>query len=580
MHETQGEMELTACNCTNTRCRVCDARQIVAAVPPPGGLAFGRPCRTLPAMSGPDEAARARFAELTQCVGTDAAHPALPELLAAARRGDCRSGLQAFAQRAAATLERLPPAQLLDVCETLAELALPEEALGLTQRAACARDPSVAARCAAWAMQLGRYELALQASDHALRGLLQPGLEPQEFLTLVARGAPPDGLLRHTTDAVAQRAELREPIALRWEAARKLGRTRDANLMRLLCLRYFPERASVWASAGNQALDEDDLEAAAGYFRCCLRLSPDWTAGLAGMAIVLERQKSWNAALQFRKRVVEVEQALVHTEPASLQRVLRYAAALGRLARWDEAEPLFRHCVTHGAYQSLPAERPVLMRVFSRELYAPALIATFCAGNEPAGVALPELQIALHEARLLQTVLRAVAGMRALDAHASSLLRGMCMFLSGELTHACALLEEAAAARPDDCAAQYLLQQTLRALGDAAHAHRAQEAQAHAHKALERNADEEQTLYALLILNQEPAAPPADGPLGLRALYASEPPHAQPLALGTGSLTHGLRRLSAFRSLQRQRGVAPLTTAALSLQSLSELALRPPLGAI
>ena len=42
---------------------------------------------------------------------------------------------------------------------------------------------------------------------------------------------------------------------------------------------------------------------------------------------------------------------------------------------------------------------------------------------------------------------------------------------------------------------------------------------------------------------------------------------------------HGLRRLTAFRSLQRQRGVAPLTTAALRLQALSELALPPTAGA-
>jgi tetratricopeptide (TPR) repeat protein len=547
-------------------------------------LDFCLHCRTLRAMSGTDAAARARFAELARIVGADAAHPALPDLMDSAKQGGCRSGLQAFVQRARPALERLDAQPLLHVCETLAALSLLEEAVSLADRAACANAPQLAARCGAWAMQLGRYELALHASDRALRGLLQPGLEPDAFLSLVARGAPPEGLLRHTRDAVAERAMLREPIALRWAAARKLGRTRDANLMRLLCLRYFPERASVWATAGNQALDEDDIEAAANYFRCCLRLSPDWTAALAGMAIVLEQQKDWSAALPYRKRVVEVEQALAHTEPASLQRVLRYAAALGRLERWDEAEPLFRHCVALGAYESVPAERPVLVRVFSRALYAPALIAEFFTGTTAADAPLPELQIALQDARLLEDVFRSVAALIALDAHRSCVLRGMCTWLSGDLTRACALLEEAERSGGGDCAVQFLLLQATRALADPSRESLAQRAQQQAQAALVEATGEEQTLYACLTLEQLGLQPTAanlalpEGPLGLRALHASQS-NAQPLALGPGSLAHGLRRLTAFRSLQRQRGVAPLTTAALSLQALSELALRPPTGA-
>ena len=542
----------------------CRSREAKA----PETLDFCPRCRRLRAMSG-TEVARARFSELARIVGGDVAHPALPELLDSARRGGCRSGLQAWAQRAGTALRNLPAQQLLPVCEALAALALLEEAVSLTQHAVCAREPQVAARCGAWAMQLGRHEQALLASEHALRGLLQAGLEPDEFLRLVVRGASPEGLLRYERDTVAQRAQLREPIALRWEAARKLGRTYDANLMRLLCLRYFPERASVWATAGNQSLDENDVEAAAGYFRCCLRLDPDWTAGLAGMAIVLERQKDWQAALPYRKRVMEVEHALEHAEPASLHRVLRYAAALGRLERWDEAEPLFRHCAAHGAYEKLPMERPVLARVFSHALYAPALITAFYRDTAPADAPAPELQIALHEASLLEALFRAITA----HTRQAFLLRGMGAWLWGDMTRASALLEEAERESPDDCVVQYLQLKAARALGVPVRSG----LEALARAALARNVDEEQALYARLILEQvgdaSLSAELPEGPLGLRAM--AEQAEAQPLTLGPGSLAQGLRQLTAFRSLQRQRGVPPLTTAALSLHALNELALRP-----
>jgi len=517
-------------------------------------------------MTGTADTARARLDELLARVGTDLAHPAAPELLRALRSGACRSELQALLERASVALEQLAPGPLLALCETAAELGLVEEALALAERTPCASEPRVALRRGGWAMLLGRPELALQAADSALLGLLQPGLGVEEFLALVVRGAPAEGLLRYSRTAVAQRAELSEPIALRWEAARKLGRTREANLMRLFCLRFFPERASVWATAGNQALDEGEPNAAASYFRQCLRLEPDWTAGLAGMAIVLERQKDWQAALPYRKRVVEVEQALAHTEPASLQRVLRYSAALARVERWHEAGPLFRRCAALGAYQSVPAERPVLLRVFSRELYAPALIAHFCVFEAPLDPS-PEIALAMHEAGLLAQL------EAARDVKAAELLCGMCAWLAGDMPRAHALLDAAELPAGDDCALHYLLLDTAEAL---AHPERDSIARYAAENAkrtvLAPEADEEQALYAHLILTRlrEPTPDPhtvlRDGPMRLRELYYEAPD----APLGPGANT--VRRLTAYRSLRQRQGMSPLSAAALSTTTLLEIA--------
>jgi tetratricopeptide (TPR) repeat protein len=525
-------------------------------------------------MSSMAAAVRRQLVELADRVGSDPGHPLVPELLALARTGDCRSELQHWLDVVSPALVHQPSGRLLEVCETAAALGLVEVALDLAQRASCAAEPEVAAQRGAWAMQLGRHELALRAADAALAGLLQPGLAVEEFLLLVARGAPPEGLLRYGRDDVARRASLREPIALRWEAARRLGLAREANLMRLLCLRYFPERASVWATAGNQSLDEGDLATATGYFRRCLALNPDWTAALAGMAIVLEQQKDWEAALPFRRRVVEVERALEHDAPASLQRVLRYAAALARLGRWHEAQPLFRRCVALGAYASLPAERPVLERVFSRELYAPALIAGFRAGMVAAEVdPPPEIALALHEALLLPGLYR------QLDAARDAPLRGMCAWLAGDVTHAYALFDEAELANEDDVLVQYFLLDTARALA----APELPSIERYATESAERvlagaaQASEEAGMYALLTLERL-AAPPADasallrpGVLGLAALHATAPELAGPLLPHAGDWRDGLRRITAFRASLRARGASPLTAAALSSQALVAL---------
>jgi tetratricopeptide (TPR) repeat protein len=525
-------------------------------------------------MNSMTAAGRRQLAELAAQVGSDPGHPLVPELLALARRGGCRYELQAWLNAASPALEHLPAGRLLEVCETAAALDLVESALDVAQRAACAAEPEVAAQRGAWAMQLGRYELALRAADEALTGLLQPGLAVDEFLQLVVRGAPPEGLLRYGRGSVALRASLREPIALRWEAARRLGLAREANLMRLLCLRYFPERASVWATAGNQALDEGDLATAARYFRRCLALNPDWTAALAGLAIVLEQQKDWEAALPFRRRVVEVERALEHDTPASLQRVLRYAAALARLGRWHEAQPLFRRCVALGAYASLPAERPVLERVFSCELYAPALIAGFRAGMAAADAEhAPEIALALHEALLLPGLYR------QLDAARDAPLRGMCAWLAGDVTHAYALFDEAELADEDDVLVQYFLLDTARALDApellSIERYAAQSAQRLLADAAE--ASEETALYALLTLERLAAAP-ADpsallrpGALGLAAMHATVPEQAVPLVPHAGNWRDGLRRITAFRASLRARGASPLTAAALSSQALVAL---------
>jgi len=516
-------------------------------------------------------AARAQFEELATRIGSDPNHPLWPELLDAARRGLCRAELQAWLHNnRSPAADRLSAARLLELCETAAELGLLEDAVELAALAHYADEPRIALRRGAWCMQLGRYEQALQASNVALCALLQPGLALEEFLLLVARGAPPEGLLRYSRDSVARRASLSEPIALRWEAARRLGLRREADLMRLLCLRYFPERASVWASAGNQALDEDDIDSAAGYFRRCLAIDSNWTAGLAGMAIVLERQKNWAEALPFRRRVVEVERALETDTGPSLQRVVRYAAALARLARWGEAEPLFRRCVVRGAYASLPAERPVLVRVFSRELYSPALIASFQAHDTTSDEPAPEVRLALHEAELL-------AGLyRALD---TQLLRGVCAWLLGDMAHAYELFDEAELALADDVCVQYFLLDAARALAAPERASIESYAADSARRVLACGADagEEGALYAALTLERLGLKPQvsdatiASGPLGLASLHTADPTHVAPLEPFTGEPRAGLRRIAAFRACLRARGASPLTAAAMSSGALTAL---------
>ncbi|MET0387876.1 MAG: hypothetical protein ABW321_18025, partial [Polyangiales bacterium] len=266
--------------------------------------------------------------------------PRVLTLIALAADQGCRQALQAWlSQQPSAALT---PDWTLTLAEGLAQHGWWLEAWQLTQQPTAASDPRVAAQRARWAMRLGRYEDAIAAADVAIAGLLHPGLTVADLVRLSARGASLESIVRYEHAAVVRYRHLHEPLAIRWEALRRLDRKTDAAALRHLCLTQFPKRASVWATAGNHALDDGELERAAGYFARCLALDPDWTPALAGLAIVHERQKVWAAALPLRKRVVDVERALEQRDAKGLQRVMRYAAALGRVGRWAEAGVLFR----------------------------------------------------------------------------------------------------------------------------------------------------------------------------------------------------------------------------------------------
>lgn len=156
---------------------------------------------------------------------------------------------------------------------------------------------------AGWELRLGRPERAVAEAEIALVELLHEGLSVEEFVRLSLLGAQAEGLFRFKRAAVARSRPLHDPLTLRWEALRRAGRRAEARQMRALCIRHFSERASVWVSAGDRALDENDLDSADGYYERCLSLDAHWAPALTGKAIVLERRKDWDAALHYRRRV-------------------------------------------------------------------------------------------------------------------------------------------------------------------------------------------------------------------------------------------------------------------------------------
>lgn len=326
------------------------------------------------------------------------------------RVGQRRPELQGLLRRTNATLSTLTAVNARGLAELLWDLGMVEAAYAVSAQPSLSADPELAAQRARFAMHLRDYPAAIAASDVAIAALLQPGLAIEEFLRLSSAGAPAEGMLRFERHVLGSRAHLSERLALRWEALHRAGMRRDASLMQLMCQRYFPERVSVWATAGNHALDTDDLEGAEGYFQRCLQLDANWTAALAGLAIVCERRKQWAAALPYRRRVVVVKKALERDDAANLQRRLRYAAALARLDHWREAEPLFRAAVSCSALSQLPAERAVLLRVFSQELYAPALVAALDSGTKQADTEDPAITLAQHEAALLEQLASTLRG--------------------------------------------------------------------------------------------------------------------------------------------------------------------------
>ena len=316
------------------------------------------------------------------------------------------------------------------------------------------RRPALPSRQIDALLEQGRYAEVLAIADAAIQALLHDGVTIDDFVRLSLRGASLESLVRVERRAVMRFRRLHEPIALRWEVLRRWGRAEEASQMRLLCIRHFPERASVWATAGNQSLDEQRYDDAQACFERCLRCNPRWTAALAGLAIVHETRKDWVRALEYRGQVVQNERALQRDDAPSLQRVIRYAAALARTGRWQEAGVLFRHGVEHGAFERLPAERPVLARVFSRELYAPAIVATMTISETAVT---PEIALARREAEAIAAAARAILGDATLDSTARLTQLGVCAWLSGDEARAYALLDEAELGAPEDLTIQCLL---------------------------------------------------------------------------------------------------------------------------
>lgn len=346
----------------------------------------------------------------------------------------------------------------------LEDLGRAGEALELTTEAACVRDPELACLRARWALRTQQADIALAEADIALELILQRGISVPEFVRLAIRNAPSEILLRFQRRDVARAPSLQQPLTLRWEALRRAGRRAEAREMRAACLKLFPERASVWAEAGNQALDESDFERAEAYFDRCLSLDANWSAAIAGKAIVFETRKDWPSALACREKVVHLEDALARDDPASLHRLARYAAALGRVGRWDEAEALFRRCALRGVTERVPAERPVFERVFSNELYAPAVFATL---HRPQGgtAPTPHALLALHEARLFSGAYAALRDDTRLEPAEKLRLLGMTAWLAGDYERAYLLLDEAEVEREGDASIQCLLAWSARAIG-------------------------------------------------------------------------------------------------------------------
>jgi tetratricopeptide (TPR) repeat protein len=468
----------------------------------------------------------------------------------------------------------------------LAEQDQYQLAFELASVAVLAEDPEAACLRGGWALRLGRPELAVAAADVAIARLLHTGLTVEEFIRLSLRRAPAEALLRYERRSVAEHRHLHEPLALRWEALRRAGRKAEAREMRALCIAHFPERASVWSTAGSQALDDGELDAAQHYFERSLRCDADWLPGLAGTAIVHESRKDWLGALEFRRRVVEVGEALSRDDPASLQRLIRYAAALARLGRWRQAGVLFRRSLALGAFEALPAERPVLYRVFSRELYSPALIARMHARLAPSERQRnDEAALALDEASTLARVYDWLSAAGELTHAERFGLLGMCAWLAGNDAHAYALFDEAEAEHGDDLGVAHLLACCAAALDsdDRASIEAFSVSAASALLESARRGEpvrDEDSFYARMTLarfapqalSAELDAP--DSPwhaFYAHALASGSCPTLEPAPDGT-ELVALLRRLTAFRAGQLAAGRTALEAARASAEVVVALA--------
>lgn len=345
---------------------------------------------------------------------------------------------------------------VLVAADSLAQVGLYELALNILELAYQPEDASVAAERAGWAMKLGDYARTVAEADRAIATMLRARISVDDFMLRASRGEPPHALLVFERADVARLPRLRGPLVLRWEALRRLGRRDQADRVREVCIRYWPERISVWEAAGQHALDDEDYAAAERYFDRALALDAESIVALAGRAIVLETRKQWDAALELRRRVADFSGAFQGHDAASLHRVIRYASNLGRLGRWADAAPHFRNVARAGTFAQLPVERPVLLRVFTRELYAPLVIARMLAEG-PKLESLPDtVQFALRDAELLGKLAHALEADPVAPTHARTLAIGSCAWLGGDVEAAQGYFAQARALAPNDAASVYL----------------------------------------------------------------------------------------------------------------------------
>jgi tetratricopeptide (TPR) repeat protein len=305
-------------------------------------------------------------------------------------------------------------------------------------------------------MRTGDYAQAITAADVVIATMIRPRISVQRFVERAVAGEPPEQLLCFERGDVARLPRLRNALALRWEALRRNGSREHSVQMRALCLRWWPERVSVWEAAGQHALEDRELAQAEHYFSRASALEPSSATALTGLAVLREIEKDWERALELRRRVADQERAWLSEDPASLHRVVRYAANLGRLGRWNEAGPHFRRAVRLGAHRKLPHERPVLLRVFADACYAPALLDAIVADLPEVPRELSDsVSAGVRDAKLLGGLARRFQA-EAPDRYALSLWSGMCAAQAGDAEAAYALFEAASLERPDDMATCYL----------------------------------------------------------------------------------------------------------------------------
>jgi hypothetical protein len=278
-----------------------------------------------------------------------------------------------------------------------------------------------------------------------------------------------------------------------------------------------------------------------------------------------------------------------------LQRRVRYAAALARLDRWSDAEPLFRAAERGGAFLQLPAERAVLLRVFSQELYAPALVAEMLRSAPPSAAPDMALTLAQHEAWLLARLSRTLRTLRTERTERSGVHRepastsrwalALCAYLAGELERAYELFDEVEGERPGDLAVHFLLWRCARAIGhtqaesigvfakQAARAAWAKLQAAALREDLAASSAEQRAGFGQQLQYAVAIVPELDPELaGLASQLGAHLPDAtSELQAALGSVESQLERVVAFRT-SHDAGRSPLAAAAASTHALAAVA--------